>query len=523
MNKSFNLLDERWIPVSMSDGSKRDVGLLELFEEASQIRALAETSPPSLVALYRLLLAIAHRALTLGLPNGWKDRDRAQWYRQGLPQAALRDYLEAWRERFWLFHPEHPFMQVAVLATADETRDKLKPWTQISLASATGNAPVVFDHSFDAEATRIEPGVAIRSLLGFMQFTPGGLVKVVRDSDKAGPLANCAASIPLGDTLNETLCLALHPCLHSDIQDLPAWEHSAPLLDELRADPSLASGRNDRYTRLSRAVLLRLSEDGRIEKIHFAAGVALAEDVNAADSMVSYRVGSEKLIRLSFRDGRAFWRDLPALVADAVDRPGDKTAQKAAILGFAANLKSLLGEEQGNLAILAAGVTSDQAKLVRWRVEQVVLPVPLLADATLADTLREELQRAEDVYKKLHKIAARMLAETMPDANRKETGERSRTVIDSGPFAANFFAVMERNLPLLMQRIASAQFEEAHEQWSQSLLQAAGATWELLRLGMGQSPSALRAEARAYPRFCALRRSLQPEYALNDSSIEVQA
>lgn len=132
MTPHFNLLDEPWLPVCFADGRVCDVGLLELFERAGEINALAETAPPNLIAEYRLLLAITHRALTWG--HGlWKDKDRARWYRDGLPQEVLRDYLEHWRERFWLFHPEQPFMQVAALACLEETRDKLKPWTQISL------------------------------------------------------------------------------------------------------------------------------------------------------------------------------------------------------------------------------------------------------------------------------------------------------------------------------------------------------------------------------------------------------
>ena len=95
MNKGFNLLDEQWIPVRMVDGQVRNVGLLKLFEQAKEINALAETSPPSLIALYRVLLAITHRALT-SAQGTWRDRDRANWYGEGLPQQALRGYLEHW-------------------------------------------------------------------------------------------------------------------------------------------------------------------------------------------------------------------------------------------------------------------------------------------------------------------------------------------------------------------------------------------------------------------------------------------
>lgn len=114
------------------------MGLLEVFREAGCISALAETEPPSVIAQYRLLLAITHRALLLEY-GAWKDSGRLRWFREGLPIDVVERYLERWRERFWLFHPQYPFMQVAALASAAETCDKQKPWAQISLASANGN------------------------------------------------------------------------------------------------------------------------------------------------------------------------------------------------------------------------------------------------------------------------------------------------------------------------------------------------------------------------------------------------
>jgi len=508
MKKAFNLLDERWIPVRMVDGHLRDVGLVDLFEGANEIGALAETSPPSLVALYRLLLAITHRALTRA-QGTWRDGDRATWYREGVPQQALRDYLEHWRESFWLFHPERPFMQVAALATAEETRDK-KPWTQISLASACGNAPVVFDHSYDGAPTRITPSEAIRILLGFLQFTPGGLVRVIRGSDKAGPLGNTAAALPLGSTLNETLCLALHPATLAAMDDLPSWERPVISLDNLCAEPSLATGTNDRYTRLSRAVLLDPEEGSSIQWIRFAAGVALADDANAPDPMASYRSGSLGLVRLSFSEGRAFWRDLPALVPDGEG----KASQPASILGWAANLRGNLGVLSADEVLLIAGLASDKAKLLRWRSEQIALPTLLLADAGLATYLREEVKRAEAVYDELRTIAITMMAATMPTATSKDTRARARAVFVSGPATVTFFASAERALPRLLHEIANGAGDEAYLHWSKSLLQAVRDTWDMLRQNVGQTPLALRAEAKAFVRISSLLRTLQPEASI---------
>ena len=164
--KAFNLLDEPWLPVRFADGRVEELGLLEVFRRSDEIVALAETAPPSLVAEYRLLLVITHRALVSAL-NTWKDKDRARWFREGLPVEDICTYLETWRERFWLFHPEAPFMQVAALATAEETHDKKKPWTQIDLASACGSSPLVFDHASDESPVAIVPGQALRMLLGY--------------------------------------------------------------------------------------------------------------------------------------------------------------------------------------------------------------------------------------------------------------------------------------------------------------------------------------------------------------------
>ncbi len=315
MTEHYNLLDTPWLPVRLANGEVREMGLLEVFREAGCISALAETEPPSVIAQYRLLLAITHRALLLEY-GAWKDSGRLRWFREGLPIDVVERYLERWRERFWLFHPQYPFMQVAALASAAETCDKQKPWAQISLASANGNTPVVFDHSYDLAPSAVSADRALCALLGFLQFTPGGLVKTVRDSDKAGALANTAAVVPLADSLAKTLCLALHPASGEAAFDLPAWEREALTIPQLAADPILASGPNDRYTRQSRAVLLLPEEEGCVRWIRFAAGQALADDVQAPDPMASYRPGANNsMVRLSFGEGRVFWRDRPAELA----------------------------------------------------------------------------------------------------------------------------------------------------------------------------------------------------------------
>lgn len=519
MNPSFNALDEKWIPVRYLDGRTDELGLLQLFTDAGLIGTLAETEPPNLIALYRLLLAITHRAFFRQFGH-WTTRDVARCYREGLPVEAIHDYLQHWRERFWLFHPEQPFMQVAALAEAEETRDKFKPWTQIALDRTTGNAPVLFDHSVDSIAKPVSMASVLRKLLGFLQCTPGGLVKALRDSDKAGPLANTAAVLPLGHSLAETLCLALHPARDDMADDLPAWERAPVTLANLCAAPTLASGPNDRYTRLSRAVLLRRDgeEDQTISTIHFAAGLALADDENAPDPMASYRAGSNGMVRLGFTAGRAVWRDLSTLLPSG---PGTQT-QQAAVLGWAATLmERVMPSEEIELPALVTGLASDQAKLLRWRIERLVLPAALLLHADAASYLRDRQGEAEELFSQLRSIAAGMLADTMPDPNHKDTRSRARSIVDNGAAATNYFSTLERSLPRLLAHCAHQQFDQASAHWKAAQLSAAGQAWSAACGQLDSSAAALRARARAEGRYLCLLKPLR--LATVPSNKETQA
>jgi CRISPR system Cascade subunit CasA len=504
---AFNLLDEPWLPVRTVQGEMLEVSLTAALLQAREYAAIAETSPPNLVALYRLLLALVHRALTTH-HGPWRDTDRARWFHQGLPEEPLRAYLTQWRDRFWVFHPQYPFMQVAALAQADETKDKQKPWTQITLEGASGNTPVVFDHSLDDHPKAIAIALACRNLLGFLQFTPGGLVKTFRDADKAGPLSNTAAALPAGKTLSQTLVLALHPWDGQRPHDLPAWELPAPAIAALRAEPSLASGPNDRYSRCSRAVLFLPEEDGKnIQHIRFAAGLGLEEDPNAHDPMACYRINKEgKSIRVSFSEGRAIWRELPALVPDG----SGKHNVPAAILGWATNVYTAMGHWDAPIQILTAGLASDQAKLLRWRAEQVELPSSFLMDPDAAANLREQLRRVEEVYASLRGIGAALIAATMPDANHKDTRSRARDILHNGPTAAMFFSSVERQLPPLMQELAQSAVDAAQAEWSRVLAIAVAQAWQVLCKSLGNSPAVLRAQARAQPKVNHLLYTLQP-------------
>ncbi len=538
---TFNLLDEPWIPVRTHAGEVIEVSLSETLLNARNYAALAETSPPNLIALYRMLLAALHRALTTQ-HGQWRDTDRARWFREGLPEAPIRAYLEHWRERFWLFHPSEPFMQVAALAIEPATANAVFHSNSVSINRFYG--PEMFDHMiFDSTPQPVTS--VITNMLGYYQFVPGGFFpgKKLKGSDKAGALVSTAAVMPLGNNISETLLLGLHPFDARRLNDLPSWERPAPTIAQLLAEPTLATGPNDRYTRQSRAVLFNTEgAPAQIQWLRLAAGVALQEDPNAPDTMACYRINKDgKAIRVAFNEGRALWRELPSLVPD----PGHSHDIPPAILEYATNLFNNLGDSDAPVNVLTAGITfeSGQAKPLRWRTEQIELPQKLVTQPDAANFLRIQIRFAENVWQglalqiinknsgktrniimSLRNVLTDMITQTMPDPKRKETAQRARDILANGPASAVFFSAAERALPRLMQQIASGDFDAAARDWKGTLAEAAKQSWAATRRSLGDSPAVLRADARTWPRFIGLLNTLVPPApAATPTSEEVPA
>jgi CRISPR system Cascade subunit CasA len=124
LEKEFNLLSEPWIPAMRPDGVTEEVPLLELFRRAPEFRGLAGELPTQDVAMLRLLLAILHaifgrydlngKYAPPSSPSDALARWKALWDMGKFPMGIVEDYLMHFEERFYLFHPEWPFYQVAM-------------------------------------------------------------------------------------------------------------------------------------------------------------------------------------------------------------------------------------------------------------------------------------------------------------------------------------------------------------------------------------------------------------------------
>ena len=58
VNASFNILTQPWIPVSEKDGTTKEVGLLEVLEQAHIFCGIQDSSPMVEYSVYRFLIVL---------------------------------------------------------------------------------------------------------------------------------------------------------------------------------------------------------------------------------------------------------------------------------------------------------------------------------------------------------------------------------------------------------------------------------------------------------------------------------
>ena len=150
----YNLLDEPWIMVMTEDGENKKVSLKAVFQHAHTYRSLAGDMATQDFAVMRVLLAVLHtvfsrvnaagetyKYLTLDaryVPQNEIEEDDADDYgeelfetweilwRTGRFPEIVATYLEAWRDRFYLFDETYPFYQVTKESIAPDKINKAK-------------------------------------------------------------------------------------------------------------------------------------------------------------------------------------------------------------------------------------------------------------------------------------------------------------------------------------------------------------------------------------------------------------
>lgn len=505
----FDLIDDGWIPCVLPAGSgvrTEELGIRAVLARAHEIVEIAGDTPPETVALHRLLLALLHRVLRG--PANAREWERL-WQAGRFDMEPIDRYLEKWRERFDLFHPERPFYQVAELP-ADRGGSIARMMGQAD------NGQTLFDHTVSASPPAISPARAARLVLAYQSFDTGGRIASNSggDSALAGTLLQPALTMLRGRTVFETLLLNLQryepgwnqqPWRFDADQDRPGWER-----EPVRADVRPLAGYIDLLTWQARRVRLlpELGGDGRVV-VRRAVGMKgwameAGEGRQGREPMVAYRKrakakpGEEPWIAVMFQEGRALWRDSLALLQSAA---GERQTLRPALLDWVGDLAAEGTIERGHtVPVDVLGLRADQGKLLFWRHERLAVPLAYLNDGDLLADLGEALRLVEETGRLLGGSAygpVRDLAAELVGEGGKLSEYAERLGIES-----RYWAAVDGPFRVLLARLPADDRDEdgdrpAFEAWREAVRGAARQAFAEGTRGLERAPRSMRAVAAA--------------------------
>lgn len=351
-NSSYNLLDEKWIPVTFCDGTAGDVSLTGLLTDASGIQTISGELPQMKFAIMRLALAILYRMQSM--PDASRGELVALWssmWESGeFDREYLLDYLDFVHDRFYLFDDEVPFYQVADLSylsgetgpvstivpdvpKADRFLFCMKaPQCVDTLTYAEAARYLVMAHAYDISGRKsLVAGVG-------NAYVSGGAIKPL-GTGWCGVIGGVMLE---GESLFQDLMLnwvLVNPITDRPLidvpGDLPPWEREPDGPDIVKREPR---GPVDLLTWQSRRIrLVRDVERELVTGVILCYGdVSTVPDKQTVEMMTAWRESPRQQKKLGLAQipwmprahdpKRALWRGLPSLIAyDASGADADLT------------------------------------------------------------------------------------------------------------------------------------------------------------------------------------------------------
>lgn len=355
--KKFNLIREPWILVSDIGGSVSEVSLSDALLNAHEYRRLSGETPAQDVAVLRLLLAVLQTVVYRTDVNDDEalleeedeeeavDRWKQIWDMKKFPSDAIRNYLEKWEDRFWLFHPEYPFYQVPeqlnmakigskqketqenegkknkkIFAVSDEYGYRTAAKLDGSISQSGNSTRIICHRSFESRG-KLTFAESARWLLHINAFDDKSLKKVTPDekstvSARFGWLGNIGVVYAEGDNLFETLMLNLVLITKSGCwrEPKPAWERNK-VENQIKKEIPMPDNQAELLTVQSRRIILNCEGD-YVTSFNIYGGDFFSE-INAFNEQMTAWVCDDKQPKnqpLQYKPkrnemGKQMWRD----------------------------------------------------------------------------------------------------------------------------------------------------------------------------------------------------------------------
>lgn len=350
--KEFNLLDEPWIRVIDKDCAISEVSLKTLFAHAHEYTDLCGELSTQDVAVLRVLLAVLHSAFSRFAPDGTEkpfsspddalDRWEELWRLKRFPEEVVGAYLEKWRDRFWLFHPERPFYQApnAEIGT-DYSVAKLN-----GMLSESNNKIRLFPMIGGRMKYGMPYSQAARWLIYVNAFddTSAKASKEAKSKDEkplstgAGWLGKLGLINAAGENLFETLTLNLILLDHRDgslwKKEKPLWERETAPFEERRKIP-FPDNLSELYTLQSRRLILK-SDGEKVNGYSLLGGDFFDKENSFVEPMTLWRKDAKSEVYTPRRHNaeKQFWREFSSIFPET-----DENHRRPGVLNWVSILK----------------------------------------------------------------------------------------------------------------------------------------------------------------------------------------
>ena len=449
----FNLLTEPWIRVRLRDNTVREVSLTEALVSAQDYVDLAGEMPTQNAAVLRLLLAVLFtvfsRVDAKGKPQPLAQSDDALerwselWQLGHFPAEPVRDYLEQWKDRFWLFHPTHPFWQVPTLSNGIAFDGKKLNGER----AESGNKTPLFQNISKAECAVLTYAQAARWLIYQNGYDErGGHPKAGnKPRHGVGWLGQIGFVAVKGKNLYETLLRNMAFSTEQDAlqeKQLPCWEREHARTEQ-SVEIVMPKNQAELLTLQSRRILLIRSEEIPGVVGYEVLGGDYWDSENAfGEQMTLWRRTSKENEKVTYEPqqhemGKQLWRELPAML--------DPEGRKPGVLIWNQKLQSLrILSKKEQIVISVVGIRYDDqgASVKDVYTDQLEMQLATLNDLGRKWTVRisREVQRCEETAKNIGTLCVELKLAGGLDYN-KVKGFKDKQKVTEDARAQFYFAV----------------------------------------------------------------------------------
>ncbi|MCC6095446.1 MAG: type I-E CRISPR-associated protein Cse1/CasA [Eubacterium sp.] len=445
----YNLLDESWIEVVSDQGEQKDISLLDLFCHAEKYRCLAGEMETQNFAMLRFLLAIVQTVFSRFDSNGEPypfleiddqmrqvedvDEDDAEDYTDALEETwkqlwqaghfpdIVCQYLERWRDHFYLFDDKYPFFQVTKpdldLFLTKKSPTKMAGRNFNRLISESGNKTALFSPIADEGKKENKDYMTSAEMARWLLMLQGyiGLsdkVSLVGKNQKPskGWLFDIGGLYLEGNNLYETILLNYlsdyQGGKHNIYMQAPCWEVSGKENIEKLIQGENINNLAQLYTNWSRAIYIHPGWDEKKAEIEIVKLPAIEHKENFLEPMTVWRfneTGDYKnhYMPKKHRPEQAMWRSFGLIAMRTSDI---RHQRRPEILCHLDRIRQNIGSKE--VTIHAVGM-QDDGNATSWVPVDEITDTMRVNDFVISDTADMGwIVRIDDTVNMTKQIAA---------------------------------------------------------------------------------------------------------------------